>query len=206
MKLVLGFKAHSGWAAMVALGGTPPARDGNSGQRLIVFERRRVELSDPADGEWSRQPYHAAERLPAARARDVVARGVETARGMALQEIQSAVARAKAARHAVAGCAVLIGTPMPAWTVDEILAVHLRMHQAEGALFRGVLIDAARACNLAVVEPFEKRIGVEAERALSLSEDRLNELLSSLKTQVGPPWGKDQKDAALAAMIGLKGM
>ncbi len=49
----LGFKAHSGWAALVALG-----RDKDD---LHVIDRRRIELADPADGEWARQPYHAAE-------------------------------------------------------------------------------------------------------------------------------------------------
>jgi hypothetical protein len=195
MNVALGFKAHSGWAAMVALG--QDARD------LIVVDRRRIELANPADGEWARQPYHAAEGLPSARAKQVVDRGIATARRMAVAEVRAAVTRAKEAGHSVIGCGVLVGTPMPDWTVDEILAVHFRMHQAEGVLYRDVLSDAARTCKLPTVEALEKQIGAEAARLLNRSAAQLNEQVSALRSQVGAPWGKDQKDAALAAMIGL---
>ena len=195
MNVALGFKAHSGWAALVALG--------HEGRNLVVVDRRRIELADPADGEWARQPYHAAEGLPSARAKEVVARGVTTARRMAVAEVRGAMTRAKQAGHAVIGCGVLVGTPMPDWTVDEILAVHFRMHQAEGVLYRDVLIHAARTCKLPIVEAVEKQIGAEAARRLKRSVPQLKEQVSALKSQVGAPWGKDQKDAALAAMIGL---
>src|SRR4029453_14594462 len=134
MNVALGFKAHSGWAALVVLG--------QEGRDLVVTDRRRIELADPADGEWARQPYHAAEGEPSAKAKQIVERGIATARRMAAAEIQAAIARAKADGHTVIGCTVLVGSPMPAWTVAEILAVHFRMHQAEGVLYRDVLIDA----------------------------------------------------------------
>jgi hypothetical protein len=197
MKVALGFKAHSGWAAMVALG--PSAGD------FVVVDRRRIELADPADGEWARQPYHAAEGLPSARAKAVVERGVATARRMAAAELRGAVSRASDAGHRVIGCGVLVGTPMPAWTVDEILAVHFRMHQAEGVLYRDVLIHAARTCKLPIVEALEKQISAEAARRLKRSASQLSEQVSALKSQVGAPWGKDQKEAALAAMVALGG-
>jgi hypothetical protein len=201
MKVCLGFKAHSGWAALVAIG----SRGGNpSGlPNLIVTDRRRIELADAADGEWARQPYHAAEGEPSAKAKRIVERGIATARRMAAAEIKAAIARATEAGHTVIGCAVLVGTPMPSWSVDEIIAVHFRMHQAEGVLYRDVLIDSARACKLRVVEAPEKTIGDEAVRVLESSAVQLNHQVSALRSQVGAPWGKDQKDAALAAMIAL---
>ncbi len=197
MNVALGFKAHSGWAALVVLG--------QEGRDLIVVDRRRIELADPADGEWARQPYHAAEGLPSARAKEVVARGIATARRMAVAEVRSAMTRARQAGHAVIGCGVLVGTPMPGWTADEILAVHFRMHQAEGVLYRDVLIDAARTCKLSVVEALEKQIEPEAARILKRPAAQLSDQVSALRSQVGAPWGKDQKDAALAAMIVLGG-
>jgi hypothetical protein len=197
MKVALGFKAHSGWAALVALG--------RAAGDLVVVDRRRIELADPADGEWARQPYHAAEGLPSARAKAVVERGVATARRMAAAELRGAVSRAAEAGHRVIGCGVLVGTPMPAWTVDEILAVHFRMHQAEGVLYRDVVIDAARACKLPIVELLEKQVAPEAARRLARPAAQLNGQVSALKAQVGAPWGKDQKDAALAAMVALGG-
>ena len=49
----LGFAPHSGWAAVIGIGGTP----------LRVLVRERVEMADPQNPE-SKQPYHAVEGLP----------------------------------------------------------------------------------------------------------------------------------------------
>jgi hypothetical protein len=195
MKIGIGFKAHSGWAALVALG--------TANGRVVVVDRHRVELADLSAGEWARQPYHAADGLPSARASEVVRRGIDTAKRMAVSEMKAAITRARLAGHRPDRCAVLVGTKMPAWSVDEILAVHFRMHQAEGALYRDALIAAARSCRLKVVEIPERRIGDEAARALRRSAAELSKQVAALRTQVGAPWGKDQKDAALAAMVAL---
>src|SRR5260221_9309514 len=55
----------------------------------------------------------------------------DLAHRIAVREVRAAVAREKARQNAVVASAVLVGAEMPAWTVAEILAVHLRMHQAE---------------------------------------------------------------------------
>ncbi len=86
---------------------------------------------------------------------------------MAIAEIKAAMTRAREGGHTVIGCGVLVGTPMPAWTVDDIIAVHFRMHQAEGVLYRDVLIDAARACKLRVVKAPEKTIAPRPNRCRS---------------------------------------
>ena len=189
MDVALGWKAHSGWAALVAVG-----RDRARGPVLV--DRRRVELV-PADESWARQPYHAAERLAREAAHDLVRRGIASAERVAAREIAAAVERARVAGHAVRACAVLVGAGMPAWSMDEILAVHFRMHKAEGELFRGALLDGARRCGLAVVALTEKERARRATRA--------GELLAALGKAAGPPWGRDQKDAALAAWIALGG-
>jgi hypothetical protein len=203
VRLAIGIKAHSGWAALVALGQAHPGRRRRQ-RDLVVADRHRMELADLSAGEWARQPYHAAEGLAPDRARDVVQRGIETARRLALAELQAAVVRAERAGHVVKTCAVLVGAPMPDWSTDEILAVHFRMHQAEGALYRDALIAASRACRLTPIELPEKRLADEASRAFRVPAARLLSEVSSLGSQVGPPWGKDQKDAALAAMMALR--
>src|SRR5437762_9162020 len=50
----LGFRAHSGWTAAVAVAGSPG--------RPVVLERCRIDTADTAI-PGSRQPYHAAEGL-----------------------------------------------------------------------------------------------------------------------------------------------
>jgi len=197
MKVAFGMKAHSGWAALVVLG----RRSGE----LQVIERCRMELVDKNEASWAKQPYHAAERLNAGDARDLVRRGLVTARRIAVREMRTAVKRAREAGHEVVACAVLVVDPMPDWTVDEILAVHFRMHKAEGVLFRDALARAAGACGLRLLGIPEKQVDEHAERALATSVNSLRKTIASLGKSVGPPWGRDQKDASLAAMIALLG-
>jgi hypothetical protein len=195
VKVAFGLKAHSGWAALVVVGG--------SGKNLQVVDRRRIDLVEDDGSEWVRQPYHAAEGLPAEEARALVERGVAAARSGALGALAAAIERTRQSGHAIAGCAVLVGAPMPAWSVAEILAVHFRMHKAEGALYRDVLVEAARAARLAVVTLPEKRLKEEAQAALGQPVAALTGTVAALGKAVGPPWGQDQKDAALAAMVAL---
>jgi hypothetical protein len=194
MNVAFGMKAHSGWAALVVLG----ARDGE----LAVVDRRRIEL---VEEEWAKQPYHAAEELETKPAQDLVERGIETARRIAVREMRAAVRREKERKNEVMACAVLVGDAMPDWSTDEILAVHFRMHKAEGVLFRDVLIRAAKACGLRPLEIPEKTLAKDAEKALGSRASRLARTVAALGKSIGPPWGKDQKNAALAAMIARRG-
>lgn len=179
MRIAAGFKAHSGWAALVVIG--------SSNGDFVVIDRRRIELVDET---WAKQPYHAAEDLPAAEARRLVQRGIDAAHRIAKREMRAFVKRA--AGHEIVACAVLVGTPMPDWTIEQIRSVHVRMHKAEGVLFPAALIAAAEACDLNVVAIPEKELPATFD----------NDVAKLGKT-VGPPWGKDQKTAAMAAMIVL---
>jgi hypothetical protein len=193
-KAAFGFKAHSGWAALIVLG----TRNGD----LHVLERSRVEL---VEEEWAKQPYHAAEELKPAEARKVVKRGIDAAKRIALREMRAAVKRTRERGFEVGDCGLLVGPPMPDWSVDEILAVHFRMHKAEGVLFRDVLAEAADGCDLRVVAIPEKSMLEHAETALKTSASSLSQQIAALGKSVGAPWGKDQKEATLAAMIALQG-
>src|ERR1041385_5545388 len=192
MKVAFGLKTHSGWAALVALG--------KSGDELVVVDRSRLELVEEA---WAKQPYHAAEELEKKEAREVVKRGIAAAKRIARRELRAAVNHERDLGNQVIACSILVGSPMPDWTVDQILAVHFRMHQAEGVLFRDVLIEAANECELKVVTLPEKTLLQEAEKLLRTSTTNLTKTMAVLGKSAGPPWGKDQKDAALAALVGL---
>lgn len=190
MKVTFGLKAHSGWAALVALG--------KRGSDIVLVERRRIEL---VDEEWARQPYHAAEDLKPAAARNLVERGIEAARLIATRELRLAVTREREQDNQVTACAILTGNPMPDWSVEQILAVHFRMHQAEGVLFRDALVSAAKECDLKLIEIPEKLLMNHAEEALGTPASELAKKIAILGKAAGPPWRKDQKDAALAALV-----
>jgi hypothetical protein len=194
VKVAFGMKAHSGWAALVVVG----TRDGD----YTVVDRRRIEL---VEDEWAKQPYHAAEDMEAGAARDVVERGIEAAQRIAVREMHAAVRREQERKNEVTACAVLVANAMPDWSIEEILAVHFRMHKAEGVLFRDALVRATKACGLRLVAIPEKLLTKHAERALGSPASHLVKRVATLGKFVGPPWGKDQKDSALAAMIALQG-
>lgn len=192
MKVAYGLKAHSGWAALVVLG----KRDG----KFVLVDRQRVEL---VEEEWAKQPYHAAEELKPDAARKLVKRGIDAAFRIATREIRATLKREHERKNDVVGCAVLVGNPMPDWSVEEILAVHFRMHQAEGVLFRDALVHAARKCALEGIEVPEKTLFSYAEKVLKTPVADLTQTITSIGKPAGPPWGKDQKDAALAALVAL---
>ena len=102
-RVALGLRAHSGWAVLVALGGPPAAP--------VVVDRRRLALCDDS---FPRQPYHAAEELPAAKAQALVGRSLETANRLAREALASAVEDLRAAGQEVAGAGLLLGSGRPA--------------------------------------------------------------------------------------------
>ncbi len=193
MRVAFGFKAHSGWAALVVIG--------ELGGRFVVVDRRRIEL---VDEPWAKQPYHAAQRLEPTAAGNLAFRGIEAARHKALEQLRAAVQREQDRKNDVTACAVLMANPMPDWSIEEILAVHFRMHKAEGVLFRNALIYAANECRLRLASIPEKTLATYIDSTLVTEvRKRILKSVTELGKEVGPPWGKDQKDSALAAMLAL---
>ena len=187
----IAFKARTGRAIVVALGGDAAAPR--------VLERTEVPLL-PA-GEFA--PYHAAEGLVGAAAQRHVAASTARARRLAEQALRDVAQRCSAAGHRVRGCAVLVGPGMPPWSTDEILAVHVRMHQAEGELFRNVLVDAVRDSGSALTTLPEKTALDAAAQRLKVPRAGLDAEIARLGREAGAPWGKDQKEAAAAALVVL---
>jgi len=192
MDIALGFKSHSGWAALVAL-------DSACG----VVERRRIDLVEPENSSWAKQPYHAAETLEPQAARQLVTRGIEAARRMACQQMRAASARWLDGGHRIMGCGIVGNEAILPWSVEQILAVHMRMHKAEGVLFPAALKQAALACNLAASMTPEKELEARAGQESEFGEAA--QRLIALGRSIGPPWGKDQRSAALAALTVLLG-
>ena len=190
-RVALGLKARTGRAVLVAVAGD--VRE----PRLV--ERAQMKLLP--DGAFA--PYHAAAELPSADMRESVERDIATAHALAAEGVGKAAARLRRAGFLVCGCGVLIGPGMPRWSVEEIVAVHVRMHQAEGKLFRDALVAGARACELAVTTLRERSALDDAATAIGASRERIDAQIASLGRAAGAPWGKDQKEAAAAALAAL---
>jgi hypothetical protein len=104
----------------------------------------------------------------------------------------------------VVGACVPGGNARLPHALPDILAVHARIHAAEGAFYRDVLADACTQAGLLVSRAPERDIPALAGKALGSSDERLRERLVVLGKSLGPPWGEDQRVATLAAFIALK--
>src|SRR2546422_5842261 len=102
----LGFRAHSGWAALVVV--AAPSRS------PAVIVRRRIELVDLG---IPRQPYHAAQKLDLKEAEEVVRRCTETARLLARRAFRAVIDDLRGKGHDVVGCGILLGSGRPATTL-----------------------------------------------------------------------------------------
>ena len=195
MRVAIGLKSHSGWAVSVVVG--------LDLDRFRLIDRRRVALIEAADSPWTKAPYHAADGLPLEEARALVERGVRSAERGSERALRELAQTMRSLGHDVVACAVLVGSPMPEWTTEQILAVHVRMHKAEGALFPAALIRAAGVCGLNAVSIAQKELLPRTETALGHRSVAPMAVIAELGKSAGPPWGVDQKNAALAAMIAL---
>jgi hypothetical protein len=191
---VVGFRAHSGWAAAVALAGPPASPD--------AVARRRVLLAEEDDGV-AKQPFHAAEDLEYADAERLIRRCTADSRRRAREAVEEIRASLGADGFDLAACAVVGKATRPLPPLRAILASHALIHTAEGELFREVLREAARAADLTLVEVAERDALEACARATRQPAAALTSRLGALGKALGPPWTQDQKLAALAAWSGL---
>jgi hypothetical protein len=182
----IGFRDHSGWAAAVTVSRKP-----------AVLDRRRVLLCDP---ELPRQVYHAAVGLDLAEAGNLIAEVERSAAASAEHELAGIVARLSADGHRICGVAVAVGTAQLPADLTTILGLHTLLHAAEGELYRDALADAADAAGLPVLRFAGKTLLAQAQAATGRP---IADTLADLGHGLGPPWAKDQKEAAAAALLVL---
>jgi len=194
-RIALGLRSHSGWAALVALQGPVSAP--------VVVDRRRLELCDRS---FPRQPYHAAENLPAAKAEALVSRSLETAAKLAREAVSDAVKDRRAAGQEIAGVGLLLSSarPLPK-ELAAILASHALIHTAEGEMYRDVLRAGCERAGVEVAGLRERDLLTSAGQRLKLAPDVLRARLAALGKPLGPPWTQDEKLASLAAWLVLGG-
>ncbi len=190
----MGFRAHSGWAAVVVLGGSPASP--------TVVDRRRIEIADPKI-RGSKQPFHAAEPLPLKEAEKLIQRCTDSTCLLALNAVRGVLNDVRQRGCEVAGCGLLTGSARPLPGLPTILASHPLLHAAEGEFFREALAHASERCGLTVTRVRERELLEHASAALRLPADKLNARIAGIGKEIGPPWAQDQKQAALVAWLAL---
>jgi hypothetical protein len=186
----IGFSAHAGWAAMVVLGGTTAAPQ--------LLGRSRVTLIDDRDPE-AKQPYHAVEFLCVEEATGRLDGYLAIAIHMAHESMRAESEKLKERGIAVKSIGILESSSRKNVALSSILASHALIHAAEGDHYRNALAAAAGQLRLEVCRLQARALEEHAMKCLRQPRKRLLDAVNGLGREVGPPWGADQKKAALLA-------
>ncbi len=190
----IGFRVHSGWAAVVAVcidKGVP-----------VVLARQRVHLVETFTYEF-RQPYHTAEKMLSGQAKEFVARMQAEARRLAYGAIRELASRTLEQGVKLTRCGLLLASGRTLPALEKILASHALIHTADGELFREALLHASTRCGLGEFTIKEKELLERAGQALRLKGDALVRRVTELGRPLGSPWSQDEKFATLAAWLAL---
>jgi hypothetical protein len=190
----IGLRAHSGWAALVAVEGTR--------KEIEVLARRRIEIADPSI-PGSRQPYHEAEGLAIEKAARLLERCERGAGRLARKALKETLRDLGKEGRAPRVCGLLLASGRALPELEAVLASHALIHAADGEHFRGALARASEDLHLTVFRVREKEIAEKASSALGIPVPRLRARVHALGKAVGPPWTQDQKLATLAAWLAL---
>ncbi len=192
MRAALGFRAHTGWAASVAVGAEGPR----------VVDRRRVDLAESRDVEAA-EVFHLAADVALPAAGKLIERARAAARRLARAGIDAACADLASAGHEVVAIGVVLGNGRLPDELEAILRSHPLIHTAEGELYRSALVDAGQDRGLPVTGVASKELFPRATSVLGVADDELRRRLVELGRDVGKPWAQDQKESALVAWLAL---
>ncbi|HXZ13688.1 MAG TPA: hypothetical protein VEG64_14985 [Candidatus Sulfotelmatobacter sp.] len=190
----VGFRVHSGWAAMVAVA----VADGEP----IVLARKRIHLVKTFSYKF-RQPYHTAEKMPAAEAGAFVSQVRSEARRLAARAIRSFQRKLEIEGFRLDCCGLLLASGRALPPLQKILASHALIHTADGELFREALLHAGSKCGLRSVKIKEKELLKSASEMLRLKESEIQRRITEIGRAFGSPWSQDEKFASLAAWLAL---
>ncbi|HMD48758.1 MAG TPA: hypothetical protein VKG79_06660 [Bryobacteraceae bacterium] len=195
-RATLGCRSHSGWAALVALAGSPEAPQ--------VIDRRRIEIADSGI-RGSKQPYHAAEPMEFPDAQAFLKRCERSTSRLAVQSLRGAIGDIRALGFQASDLGVTLGSGRPLPALKNVLSSHALIHTAEGEFYRQEMLKAGKQCGLAVLGVKERELYARASLQFHLPLDELERRVSDLGKPIGPPWSQDQKCAALIAWLALAG-
>lgn len=195
MDTVVGCSVGTGWAVLVAVAAEGSERSGVGPPQVV--DRRRVELVPGPD----RFAYHLAAEQPP----DVAAKLVAEAHARAAAAAITAVDDLASAVPELSGAVVVGPSPAPGGLapVADCVRTHTTIHTAEGALYRSVLWDAFGERGVAVSAVARGELAEEVALAVGHEPATIPTLIAELGNDLGPPWRREQKEAALAGWWGL---
>jgi hypothetical protein len=193
-RAAIGFRVHSGWAAMVAVS----FEDG----KPVILDRRKLLLVKTFSYTF-RQPYHTAEKMELSEGAEFV-RGVEKeSHELALAGIRSLQKEFEKLDYKLSGCSLLLASGRELPEFEKILASHALIHTADGELFRNAIRQSCAKAKLPLTPIKERDLLGAASKRLNKRPEFLSRQVAALGKSLGPPWTQDEKFATLAAWLAL---
>jgi len=174
----------------------------NSAGTVEVIDRRRVAITTPGT-LGANQPYHFAENLDLPEAEMFLGNCFAASKRLAMAAVQDVVGELGGRQYRVVGSAVLLASSRPLPPLSKILASHALIHAAEGEFFREAFSKACEGLDISVTGFRERNLDECVQTTFGKAATRMRQQVSTLGRSLGPPWTKDQKTAALVALIVL---
>jgi hypothetical protein len=153
----------------------------------------------------SKQPYHAVEFLCVEEATGRLAGYMDVAKTLAYAAIRVQSEDLTGRGFRVKCVGIIESAGRKESSLSKILASHALIHAADGDHFRNALSAAADQYGLTVHRIQARVLGEYAVAHLHLPLPHMLVTVNNLGRQLGPPWGADQKKAALLAWSLLTG-
>jgi hypothetical protein len=193
-RAAFGVQMHSGWGVLVAVSG-----DANS---VEILDRKRIVTADPAM-PGAIQPYHFAAGLALPEQEKHLAHCAEVSSRLAAKAMAEVIKELDGRRYRIVGAAVLLASGRSLPPLAKILAAHPLIHSAEGEFFRAAASKACADQQIPVTAIRVRELDEQASAAFGNAASKVQDSVAKLGSSIGPPWTKDHKTAALAALLVL---
>lgn len=190
---VLAVADHNGWAVCVTVAADRGAP--------VVVDRRRLELVEP--GVPSQPYHHEAVGMPLPEAENLVALVRESVMRTTLARVSELCDELQPSCTIVA--MTLRNPPLPyvPVTVAEAHASYPVTCRADAMMYHAALCTAARRLDIAVELHDRGDEVVRAADRLGATPERLEDFIQAAGRMLGPPWRKEHRLAAAAAIAAL---
>jgi hypothetical protein len=195
-RAALCFRAHSGWAAAVALGGSPRSPE--------VIDRRRIELIEPSS-PGGVQPYHVARTMDLPKAEQFINSVITAIDRSALTAVRAFAEAMSLKDQKIVCCGIVLASGRHLPSLEATLRSHAMVHTAEGELYRAAIARAAKNLSWSWVRVPERDLYKLAAKQLRIPEPKLKTRITEMGRAVGSPWSADEKCATLVAWLALAG-
>jgi hypothetical protein len=190
--VVVGVDDHRGWANLVSV-----ALQGGS---VVVVNRRRIELIHP--GLPSQPHHHEAQDLALDEARELIRRVTESITESCLSALRAPFEELAERGYRPVSMAIRAAPETPD-DLGAVLENQTTSIAADAALYLRGLAAAAAALGVEVRPYLRRDLEASVSRALGIESAEVPAFLKSLGEGLGPPWSKEQRIAAAAAIGSL---